>query len=122
AERLKETYEGFTVGEVAAREGKHEIDAFLDVAVAGQLRVGFATKMLETPAGVDEGDRHLPGGAARRERRRCAHEARHHGPVPHGDARLRGARARDHEPRGGPLAALLLPRDGGRPEGPRPPR
>ena len=49
AQNLKETYEGFTVAEVAAREGKHEIDAFLDVAVAGQLRVGFATKMLETP-------------------------------------------------------------------------
>jgi N-acyl-D-amino-acid deacylase len=49
AQEIKETYEGFTVGEVAAREGKHEIDAFLDVAVAGQLRVGFATKMLETP-------------------------------------------------------------------------
>jgi N-acyl-D-aspartate/D-glutamate deacylase len=46
---LKERYEGFTVGEVAAREGKHEIDAFLDVAVAGQLRVGFATPLLETP-------------------------------------------------------------------------
>ena len=49
AQKLKETYEGFTVGEVAAREGKHEIDAFLDVAVAGQLRVGFATPMLVTP-------------------------------------------------------------------------
>ncbi len=49
AQELKETYEGFTVGEVAAREGKHEIDAFLDVAVAGHLRVGFATPMLVTP-------------------------------------------------------------------------
>ena len=49
ARQLKDTYEGFTVGEVAAREGKHEIDAFLDVAVAGQLRVGFATPMLKTP-------------------------------------------------------------------------
>jgi N-acyl-D-amino-acid deacylase len=49
AQQLKERYEGFTVGEVAAREGKHEIDAFLDVAVAGQLRVGFATPLLETP-------------------------------------------------------------------------
>ncbi|MHB1582737.1 MAG: N-acyl-D-amino-acid deacylase family protein [Acidimicrobiales bacterium] len=49
AQELKERYEGFFVGEIAAREGKHEIDAFLDVAVAGQLRVGFATKMLETP-------------------------------------------------------------------------
>ena len=34
---------------MAAREGKHEIDAFLDVAVAGQLQVGFATPMLVTP-------------------------------------------------------------------------
>jgi len=49
AQELKERYEGFSVGEVAAREGKHEIDAFLDVAVAGQLRVGFATPMLVTP-------------------------------------------------------------------------
>jgi N-acyl-D-aspartate/D-glutamate deacylase len=49
AQELKETYEGFTVGEVAAREAKHEIDAFLDVAVAGQLRVGFATPMPVTP-------------------------------------------------------------------------
>lgn len=49
AHELKEKYEGFCIGEVAAREGKHEIDAFLDVAVAGQLRVGFATPLLETP-------------------------------------------------------------------------
>ena len=49
ARGLKERYEGFTVGEVAQREGKHEIDAFLDVAVAGRLRVGFATPMLFTP-------------------------------------------------------------------------
>lgn len=49
AQELKERYEGYTVGEVAARENKHEIDAFLDVAVAGQLRVGFATPMLVTP-------------------------------------------------------------------------
>jgi N-acyl-D-amino-acid deacylase len=49
ARELKDRYEGYTVGEVAEREGKHEIDAFLDVAVAGQLRVGFATPLLETP-------------------------------------------------------------------------
>ena len=49
AEDLKNKYEGFCIGEVAAREGKHEIDAFLDVAVAGHLRVGFATPLLETP-------------------------------------------------------------------------
>lgn len=49
ADRLKETYEGFTIGEIAARENKHPIDAMLDVAVAGELRVGFATPLLETP-------------------------------------------------------------------------
>ncbi len=49
ARELKDTYEGFTIAEVAGREGKHEIDAFLDVAVAGQLRVGFATPMMMTP-------------------------------------------------------------------------
>src|SRR5262249_49318508 len=49
AQELKERYEGFTIGEVAAREEKHEIDASLDVAVAGQLRVGFATKMMMPP-------------------------------------------------------------------------
>jgi N-acyl-D-amino-acid deacylase len=49
ARQLKDTYEGYTVGEVAEREHKHEIDAFLDVAVAGQLQVGFATPMLKTP-------------------------------------------------------------------------
>jgi N-acyl-D-amino-acid deacylase len=46
---LKERYEGFTIGEIAAREGKHAIDAMLDVAVAGELRVGFATPLLSTP-------------------------------------------------------------------------
>jgi len=49
ARDLKDTYEGYSVGEIAAREGKHEIDAFLDVAVAGQLRVGFATPEIKTP-------------------------------------------------------------------------
>ncbi len=49
ARRLKDTYEGFTVGEIAQREGKHEIDAMLDVAVAGDLMVGFATPLLVTP-------------------------------------------------------------------------
>ena len=118
AQKLKETYEGFTVGEVAAREGKHEIDAFLDVAVAGQLRVGFATPMLVTPPEVDEGDRHVPGGPSRRERRWRPHEVRDHRPLPHRAPRLLGARARDHVARGGPLASLLLPGRGRRPEGP----
>ncbi len=49
AQEIKERYEGFTLGEIAAREGKHPIDAMLDIAVAGDLKVGFATKLLETP-------------------------------------------------------------------------
>ncbi len=49
AQYLKETYEGFTIGEIADREGKHQIDAMLDVAVAAELRVGFATPLLRTP-------------------------------------------------------------------------
>jgi N-acyl-D-aspartate/D-glutamate deacylase len=49
ARELKDTYEGYTIGEIAAREGKHQIDAMLDVAVAGELRVGFATPLLYTP-------------------------------------------------------------------------
>jgi len=49
AQELKTTYEGYTIGEIAAREGKHAIDAMLDVAVAGELGVGFATPMLMTP-------------------------------------------------------------------------
>jgi len=49
AQEIKELYEGWTIGEIAAREGKHPIDAMLDIAVAGGLMVGFATKMLETP-------------------------------------------------------------------------
>ena len=49
ASELKDTYEGYTIGEIAAREGKHPIDAMLDVAVAGELRVGFATPLLVTP-------------------------------------------------------------------------
>jgi N-acyl-D-amino-acid deacylase len=49
ARELKDAYEGFTIGEIAAREGKHPIDAMLDVAVAGELRVGFATPLLSTP-------------------------------------------------------------------------
>lgn len=62
---LKDTYEGFTIGEIAQRENKHEIDAFLDVAVAGQLQVGFATPLLVTPTEsmreVANGSVSLPG-------------------------------------------------------------
>ncbi|WP_391530089.1 aminoacylase, partial [Candidatus Frankia nodulisporulans] len=49
ARALKDTYEGYTIGEIAARENKHPIDAMLDLAVAGELRVGFATPLLRTP-------------------------------------------------------------------------
>jgi N-acyl-D-aspartate/D-glutamate deacylase len=44
---LKEKYEGFTIGEIAEREGKHLADAMLDIAVAGQLDVGFGTTMID---------------------------------------------------------------------------
>jgi N-acyl-D-amino-acid deacylase len=46
---LQERYEGFTIGEIAAREQKHPLDVMLDVAVAGELKVGFATPMIMTP-------------------------------------------------------------------------
>jgi N-acyl-D-amino-acid deacylase len=49
AQAIKEQYEGFTIGEIAAREGKHPVDAMLDIACAGNLMVGFATKLIETP-------------------------------------------------------------------------
>ena len=65
AARLKDEYEGYTIGEIAAREGKHPIDAMLDVAVAGDLKVGFATPLLETPpesmAEVANSSMALPG-------------------------------------------------------------
>jgi N-acyl-D-amino-acid deacylase len=65
ATRLKDTYEGFTIGEIATREGKHPIDAMLDLAVAGDLKVGFATPLLETPpasmAEVANSSMALPG-------------------------------------------------------------
>jgi N-acyl-D-aspartate/D-glutamate deacylase len=44
---LKERYEGLTIGEIAAREGKHLADAMLDIAVAGDLNVGFGTTMID---------------------------------------------------------------------------
>jgi N-acyl-D-aspartate/D-glutamate deacylase len=47
--QLQEDYEGFTLGEIAARDRKHPLDVMLDVAVAGQLKVGFATPMIMTP-------------------------------------------------------------------------
>jgi N-acyl-D-aspartate/D-glutamate deacylase len=46
---LQERYEGFTLCEIAAREGKHPLDAMLDVALAGGLKTGFETEMIMTP-------------------------------------------------------------------------
>ena len=43
---MKKDYEGFSVGEIAAREGKHVIDAFLDLAVADNLETTFGTPPL----------------------------------------------------------------------------
>jgi hypothetical protein len=54
------------VGEVAAREGSHEIDAFLDVTVAGHLRAGSRPDV-EDSTRRDEGDRHLAGSPSRGE-------------------------------------------------------
>ncbi len=65
ARELKDLYEGYTIGEIAEREHKHQIDAFLDVAVAGLLRVGFATPLLVTPTEsmreIANGSVSLPG-------------------------------------------------------------
>ena len=42
---LKEQdYEGRTIGEIAEREGKHPVDAFLDLVVADEMRCGFGTE------------------------------------------------------------------------------
>jgi N-acyl-D-amino-acid deacylase len=47
---LKEQdYEGRTIGEIAQREGKHPIDAFLDLVVADELKSGFSAQMI-TPS------------------------------------------------------------------------
>lgn len=47
AQRLKETYEGYTIGEIAARENKTLLDAMLDIAVAARLNAGFGTTMID---------------------------------------------------------------------------
>jgi N-acyl-D-amino-acid deacylase len=55
APELKERYEGFTLGEIAAREEKHPLDAMLDIAVAARLNAGFATTMIDMdPQAVKE--------------------------------------------------------------------
>ena len=67
-------YRGKTVGEIAEAEGKHPLDAMLDVALAGDLRVEFRTpevfstdaekvaEMLRSPyviPGVSDGGAHV---------------------------------------------------------------
>jgi N-acyl-D-aspartate/D-glutamate deacylase len=55
AQELKERYEGWTLGEIAARENKDMLDAMLDIAVAGDLKVGFGTTFVEAdPVAVKE--------------------------------------------------------------------
>ena len=46
---LKEQdFEGRTIGEIAARDDKHPIDAFLDLAVADDLKAGFGAETVTT--------------------------------------------------------------------------
>jgi N-acyl-D-amino-acid deacylase len=47
AQELKERYEGFSIGEIAEREGKDLLDAMLDIAVAARLNAGFGTTMVD---------------------------------------------------------------------------
>jgi N-acyl-D-amino-acid deacylase len=55
AQELKERYEGMTLGEIAAREGKHPLDVMLDIAVAARLNAGFGTTMIDMdPQAVKE--------------------------------------------------------------------
>ena len=46
---LQERYEGYTIGEIAQREGKHSLDVLLDIALLGELKSGFETAMIMTP-------------------------------------------------------------------------
>ncbi len=46
---LQDKYEGYTIGEIAAREGKHSLDVLMDIAILGELKSGFETKMIMTP-------------------------------------------------------------------------
>ena len=46
---LQDRYEGYTIGEIAARENKHPLDVLLDIALYGELKSGFETKMIITP-------------------------------------------------------------------------
>ena len=116
---LKERYEGFTIGEIAAREGKEQIDAMLDIAVAGRLKVGFGTTMIPMdPQAVKEvatSSVALPGISDGGAHTKFVTT----GTLRDGAARLLGPRARDHVAGGGALAPLRLPGPGRRPAGPR---
>ncbi len=46
---LQDRYEGYTIGEIAEREGKHSLDVLLDISLLGELQSGFETKMIMTP-------------------------------------------------------------------------
>ena len=46
---LQDKYEGYKIGEIAAREDKHPLDVLLDIALYGELKSGFETKLIITP-------------------------------------------------------------------------
>ena len=46
---LQDKYEGYTIGEIAQREGKHSLDVLMDIALWGELKSGFETAMIMTP-------------------------------------------------------------------------
>ena len=88
----------------------------------GDLQGRIRDEAARDAAGADEGDRHVAGRAARRQRRRRAHEVRHHGALPHRAPRLW---VREHEIMSLEEAHWRLsayPAAGRRPQGPRLPR
>ena len=91
----------------------------LDIARGGRSQGRFRDQTARDAARIDEGDGHLAGGAAGRQRRRRAYQVRDHGPLPDRASELLGARARDHVARRSALAPLRLPRRRGGAEGPR---
>ena len=46
---LQDKYEGYTIGEIAQREGKHPLDVLMDISLWGELKSGFETAMIMTP-------------------------------------------------------------------------
>ena len=52
---LQDKYEGYTLGEIAQKEGKHPLDVMLDLSLAGELKTGFETELIVTsPAAMRE--------------------------------------------------------------------